>query len=142
MNDSDQYLNTSKLASLDNIKRECSVLLIDDEMVIREIGDEMLQSLGFSCITAQDGPEGIAIYKENRDKIALVILDVEMPGLSGDKVYDRLKEINPAIKILIASGYSKHHLEANFFKQKLDHYMPKPFQMDQLVQKLHYLLTC
>lgn len=131
----------SDLEHISHFKRECRILLVDDEEVIREIASEMLAELGFTCITAPDGVEGIRLYQDLRDSIALVILDVEMPGLTGDKVYDRLKEINPAVKILIASGYAKHHLESNYFKRKLDHYMPKPFQIQQLVQKLHLLLA-
>jgi len=88
-----------------------NVLLIDDEEVIREIGKDMLNSLKINCITARDGEEGIEIYKKNRDKIDIIILDIELPGISGEKVFDILKQINPDIKILIASGYGKDYLE-------------------------------
>jgi two-component system cell cycle sensor histidine kinase/response regulator CckA len=118
------------------------VLLIDDEAVVREIGSEMLESLGISCIVADDGEKGIQIYKEKKDEVALVILDIEMPGISGDKVYDILKEINPKLKILIISGYAKSYLEAKYFKRKLGGttFMPKPFQLDQLTHKLKTLM--
>ncbi|MCU0287312.1 MAG: response regulator, partial [Acidobacteria bacterium] len=87
------------------------LLLIDDEEVIRDIGGEMLESLGFSCITAPDGVEGIKLYNENKANIRLVVLDVELPGLSGEKVYETLRTINPDIKILLVSGYGKEYLE-------------------------------
>jgi two-component system, cell cycle sensor histidine kinase and response regulator CckA len=118
--------------------KKTKVLLIDDEEVIREIGGEMLQSMGIPCIIAENGETGIRLYKENRQDVGLVILDVEMPGISGDKVYDILKELNPDLRILVASGYAKNHLETNYFKRKLDSsmYMPKPFQMSQLTCKL------
>ena len=114
------------------------VLLIDDEAVVREVGSEMLESMGISCIVADDGEKGIQIYKEKKDEVALVILDIEMPGISGDKVYNILREINPNLKILLTSGYAKSYLEAKYFKRKLGGmlFMPKPFQLDQLTQKL------
>jgi two-component system, cell cycle sensor histidine kinase and response regulator CckA len=118
------------------------VLLIDDETVVREIGCEMLEALGFSCIPAQNGEEGLRLYRESKEKISLVILDIEMPGMSGDKVYDRLKEVDPNLKILLISGYSRGYLEAKYFKRKLNAslFMPKPFQLKQLSQKLNVIM--
>ncbi len=118
------------------------ILLIDDEDVVREIGCEMLENLGFQCIPAESGEEGIQLFKENKEKIALVILDIEMPGISGDKVYGTLKELTPELKVLLISGYSKHYLEAKYFKRKLNPsiFMSKPFQLDQLSQKLETIM--
>jgi two-component system cell cycle sensor histidine kinase/response regulator CckA len=118
------------------------VLLIDDEPVVREIGCEMLESLGYQCIPAETGEEGIQLYKENKDKIALVILDIEMPGISGDKVYGTLKEVEPGLKILIISGYARNYLETKYFKRKLNPaiFMPKPFQLEQLSKKLESIM--
>jgi len=123
-----------------NDKRE--ILLIDDEQVVRDIGGEMLKALGFTCITAENGGEGLRIYKEHPRGFALVILDIEMPGLTGDKVYMKLKELNPRQKILITSGYAQNYLEAKFFKTKLDDVplMPKPFQYRHLADHLDVLL--
>ncbi len=117
------------------------VLLIDDEEVIREIGCEMLSSLGMPCVVAENGEEGIALYEKNRDKIILVILDVELPGISGEKVYDTLRRMNPDLKIILASGYGKEYLEARFFKRKLDNFMPKPFQLNKLTTTINQLLA-
>lgn len=116
------------------------LLLIDDEEVIRDIGGEMFESLGFTCITAPDGAEGIRLYKENKANIRLVVLDIELPGLSGEKVYETLKEINPDIKILLVSGYGKEYLEACYFKQKLEHFVSKPFQLNKLSQKIDLMM--
>jgi len=117
-----------------------NVLLIDDEEVIREIGKDMLNSLKINCITARDGEEGIEVYKKNRDKIDIIILDIELPGISGEKVFDILKQINPDIKILIASGYGKDYLEKKVFQRKIKNFMAKPFQLNQLSEKLNELM--
>lgn len=118
-----------------------NVLLVDDEEVIREIGKDMLNSIGINCITACNGEEGIEIYKKNRDKINIIILDVELPGISGEKVFDILKQINPDIKILIASGYGKDYLEKKIFQRKIKNFMAKPFQLKQLSNKLNELIN-
>ncbi len=131
----------SKEPQGDTLRRR-HILLIDDEAVVREIGCEMLENLGYQCIPAESGEQGIQLYKENRDKIAMVILDIEMPGISGDKVYSMLKDLEPGVKILLISGYAKSYLEARYFKQKLDYsiFMAKPFQLQQLSQKLETIM--
>lgn len=115
-------------------------MLIDDEAVIREVGGEMLESLGWLCITAKNGEQGIQLYEENKENIRLVILDVELPDISGEKVYETLKQKNPAIKVLLASGYGQEYLESRFFRQKMEHFIPKPFQLSKLSHKINQLM--
>jgi PAS domain S-box-containing protein len=119
---------------------EGMVLLIDDEEVVREIGSDMLKTMDMKCLTAGNGTEGIEIFKKNSVEIKLIILDIEMPGISGEKVFHILKEINPEVKILIASGYGKEYLETNIFKSKISHFLPKPFKIEQLSYKVNLLL--
>ncbi|MBU4306243.1 MAG: PAS domain S-box protein [Acidobacteria bacterium] len=119
---------------------EGMVLLIDDEEVVREIGHDMLKTLGLKCLTAANGTEGIEIFKKNSAEITLVILDIEMPGISGEKVFHILKELRPEIKILIASGYGKEYLETEIFKSKISHFIPKPFKIEQLSYQVNKLI--
>ncbi len=116
-------------------------LLIDDEAVVREIGTDMLHSLGIKCLTAQDGEEGIRLFRENLDQVSFVILDIEMPGISGDQVFEELKKIRPKVKVLFASGYSREYLESKYFDQRITHFMAKPFQLSQLSRKIHELMN-
>jgi signal transduction histidine kinase/ActR/RegA family two-component response regulator len=117
------------------------VLLIDDEEVVREIGCDMLKTLGLKCLTAANGTEGIELFKKHGADISLVILDIEMPGISGDKVFHILRELRPETKILIASGYGREYLEAEVFKAKISHFMPKPFKTEQLTYQVSKLLA-
>jgi signal transduction histidine kinase/CheY-like chemotaxis protein len=119
---------------------EGMVLLIDDEEVVREIGHDMLKTLGLKCLTAANGTEGIEIFKKNSTEITLVILDIEMPGISGEKVFHILKELRPEIKILIASGYGREYLETEIFKSKISNFIPKPFKMEQLSYQVNKLI--
>lgn len=122
--------------------RKRKILLIDDEPVVREIGGEMITAMGFECVTAKNGEEGLKSYKEHCRDLVLVILDIEMPGMTGDRVFNALKKLNPRQKILITSGYAQSYLEAKFFKHKLDNVplMPKPFQYRHLADHLDVLL--
>jgi PAS domain S-box-containing protein len=138
--DKTDYIPVAETKKETPAQLEGSVLLIDDEEVIREIGAEMLRTIGLECFTAADGREGIELYKQKQADITLVILDIEMPGISGDKVFQILRDLNPQVKILIASGYSREYLESNIFKTKLDHYIPKPFRIEQLSFQIDRLM--
>lgn len=132
-----------KNGKLKTIENNGLVLLIDDESVIRRIVSEMLDVMGYNCITAKNGEEGIQLFNENKNEIILVILDIEMPGLSGDKVFDLIKKTNPHLKILLISGYSKVYLEAKYFKRKIESsiFLSKPFQLKQLTNKIESILS-
>ena len=119
---------------------EGMVLLIDDEEVVREIGHDMIKTLGLKCLTAANGTEGIELFKKNNNEIKLVILDIEMPGISGEKVFHILKELQPEVKILIASGYGREYLETEVFKSKISHFIPKPFKIEQLSYQVNKLI--
>ena len=119
---------------------EGMVLLIDDEEVVREIGHDMIRTLGLKCLTAANGTEGIELFKKNNSEIKLVILDIEMPGISGEKVFHILKELQPEVKILIASGYGREYLETEIFKSKISHFIPKPFKIEQLTYQINNLI--
>ncbi|MDL1985283.1 MAG: PAS domain S-box protein, partial [Deltaproteobacteria bacterium] len=83
-----------------------TVLLVDDEEIILDIGRDLLKAMGCKTLTARGGHEAIELYQKNQDEIDIVILDMIMPNMSGGEVYDRMKEINPDIKALLSSGYS------------------------------------
>jgi PAS domain S-box-containing protein len=116
-------------------------LLVDDEVVVRQIAADMLKKLSIDCIAAANGEEGVEMFQRNKSDISFVILDVEMPGMKGSTVYDALKSMEPNLKILITSGYSQDYIESQLFKRKLDHFIPKPFQVNQLQEKLFHLLN-
>lgn len=84
------------------------ILVVDDEADVRELCRDMLEPLGYTVLLAESGSVGINIYREMRDRISLVIMDMIMPKMGGSEVFQALKTINPEVKILICSGYSQN----------------------------------
>ena len=84
-----------------------TILLVDDEEIIRDLGKLILNGLGYRVIQASNGEEAVSIYRERGDEIALVVLDRIMPGMDGIKAYRMLKKINKKVKVVISSGYSQ-----------------------------------
>ena len=85
-----------------------TILVIDDEVDVRELCKDLLRTLGYSVLLADSGSEGIKIYREKKDEIALVILDMIMPKMGGREVFQSLKVINPEVKVLLCSGFSQN----------------------------------
>jgi PAS domain S-box-containing protein len=118
-----------------------TVLLVDDEEMIVDVGVELLQKMGYEILTAQRGKDAIEKYRQHKDRVAIVILDLIMPGMSGGKVYDRLKEINPNVKVLLSSGYSLKGQAADILKRGCNGFIQKPFRANVLSNKIREILA-
>ena len=113
-----------------------TILLVDDESQIIEVGVEVLEMLGYKVLTAKGGKEAIQIYKEKDDQIDLVILDMIMPGVNGGETYDMLKEINPDVRVLLSSGYSIDGKASEILDRGCNGFIQKPFKIEQLSKKI------
>jgi len=109
-----------------------TVLLVDDEEVILEVGQELLEAMGYRVLTARDGKEAIEVYRKNLDDIDFVLLDMVMPKMGGGEAYDRMKEINPDIKVLLSSGFSIDGEASEILQRGCNGFIQKPFTMKQL----------
>ncbi len=109
-----------------------TILLVDDEQIILDVGRGMLDALGYKVLTASEGDEAIERYKANKDKIDMVILDMILPGMSGQEVYAILKGINEKIKVLISSGYNINGEATEILQQGANNFIQKPFTMKDL----------
>jgi two-component system cell cycle sensor histidine kinase/response regulator CckA len=117
-----------------------TVLLVDDEEMIVDVGERMLEKLGYKTLTAMNGAEAIEIYKRRRKEIKLVILDMVMPKISGGETFDRLKKINPAIKVILCSGYSINGQATEIMKRGCTAFIQKPFNLRTLSQNIKAVL--
>jgi signal transduction histidine kinase len=122
------------------LKGKEGILLVDDEDVIIDVGHEILQTLGYEVHVARSGREAIDAYEANQDKIDMVILDMVMPDMGGGEAYDTLKRINPDIKVLLSSGYSLNGQAAEILRRGCNGFIQKPFNVNQLSQKLREIL--
>lgn len=123
------------------IKGSGTILLIDDEEMILDVGIELLEELGYTVKSAMSGPEAIDVFKEERGKIDLIIMDMIMPGMGGGETFDRLKEIDPDIKVLLSSGYSINGQATKILRRGCDGFIQKPFNMNQLAEKVQRILV-
>lgn len=122
------------------IKGSETVLLVDDEDIIIDVGKELLATLGYRALIANNGTDAIKICEEKKDHIDMVILDMIMPGMDGGETYDKLKKVNPDLKILLSSGYSIHGQAAEILERGCDGFIQKPFDMRNMSQKIREVL--
>ncbi len=121
-------------------KGQGTILLIDDEEVILDVGAEMLKRLGYDVITAAGGRAGIETYRGNRDSIDLVVLDMIMPDLGGRETFDGLKEIRPDVNVLLSSGYSLNGQAKEIMDKGCRGFIQKPFSLGDLADKIMEIL--
>jgi len=118
-----------------------TVLLVDDEEQLRTLGARMLGRVGYTVLTAADGPEALVTYRENQNRIDAVILDLTMPQMDGAEVFDRLRELNPDVRVILASGYSANDISARFADKGLSGIVQKPYSVGVLRDALRGTMT-
>ena len=117
-----------------------TILLIDDEKMVLEVGSEMLKRLGYEVLTASGGRAGIETYRSNRDCIHLVVLDMIMPDLGGSETFDGLLDIDPNVKVLLSSGYSLVGQAREIMEKGCRGFIQKPFGIHDLAEKIRKIL--
>jgi len=117
-----------------------AVLLVDDEEIVLDVAKRMLEKIGYSVLTAKNGKEALDIYKEKHNTINIVLLDVIMPGMKAADTYDGLLSINPAVKVLLSSGYSIDRQTSEVLIRGCNGFIQKPFNMKGLADKIDEIL--
>lgn len=117
-----------------------TVLVIDDEEVVRNVTKRMLARLGYTPLLADDGPSGVETYRANKDEIVCVLLDMTMPRMSGEETLSHLKRINPEVRVLLMSGYSEQEAGNRFNGKGVNAFMQKPYTPQDLQEKLNEVL--
>ncbi len=117
-----------------------SILLVDDEQTIIQSTQSMLEKLGYQVITSHDGREALTLYKEQREKVDLIILDLAMPELDGSEMFKKLMEIDPSARVLLSSGYSRDKNVESLLADGARGFVQKPFDIAKLSSELERAL--
>ncbi|MDQ7059413.1 MAG: ATP-binding protein, partial [Ghiorsea sp.] len=117
-----------------------TILLVDDEKMVRKVGRGMLETLGFQVLTACDGIEALEVYERHMQEIGVIILDMTMPRMDGKVCLKKLHEINPQVPVIISSGYSKKDISIQLGGSKPSAILTKPYTL-KMMQKTISLLA-
>ena len=117
-----------------------TVLLVDDEGTVRQVSEDLLKAMGYQMLSASDGNEALEIYTRHGQDIAVVLLDMVMPMMGGGEVYDRLKGIDPNVKVLLLSGYSLDGEASEILRRGCNGFIQKPFDVKELSKKLRSII--
>lgn len=113
-----------------------TILLIDDEYIIRELAREILESNNFNILMAKHGAEGAKIYEEAKERIDLVVLDMIMPEMGGKETFHAIKTLDPAARVLVCSGFSEKEPFDELLQAGAVGYIQKPFRRENFLYKV------
>ena len=136
---------TMENKSMPTVKTKTSIggtiLLVDDEPVIRDISTRMLEKLGYDVIAVESGQKALDAYGQSPATVDLIILDMIMPDMSGGETFDQLKAMDPDVKVLLSSGYSKDGQATEIINKGCAGFLQKPFCLDSLGEKVQQTLS-
>jgi len=118
-----------------------TILVIDDEELIRITASALLRSMGYRVILATNGLEGVSTFSEAKDEIDLIILDMIMPVMGGRETFTKLREIDPAIPVIIASGFAKEEDLTALKKDGVIGFLNKPFRRAELAELISTVVS-
>jgi two-component system cell cycle sensor histidine kinase/response regulator CckA len=117
-----------------------TILLVEDEELLRDAAKEILSSSGYTVLTAGDGEEATQIYSQRKKDIALLVSDFGLPKLQGDELFKNVKEMNPKVKAIFASGYLEPHLKSELLKAGVKDFIQKPYVPNEILRKVRETL--
>ncbi len=116
------------------------ILVVDDDAAIREVTCSILDTHGYRAITACDGADAIAVYKQNRDKVRAILMDMVMPVMDGIESIQVLSKDYPAVKIIAVSGLIKKD-KLSLVIDRVQAFLPKPYTSGKLLDIIHEVLS-
>ncbi len=137
---SDQPVYVEKPDQKELLNGKETVLLVDDEEMVIEVGQAMLEKLGYQVSVARSGEEACEIVEDSGKEIDLVILDLIMPGIDGGQTFDRIREVQPNMPVILSSGYSVSGQATEIMSRGCNGFLQKPFDMYKFSQKIRTIL--
>ncbi len=117
-----------------------TILVAEDEVMVRRLAEAMLTRQGYNVITAPDGSEALALFEERKDEIDLLLTDIVMPKINGRELYEKISAVKPEIKVLFMSGYSEELVENHGILEKGAVFVQKPFTVQTLSRQVRETL--
>jgi PAS domain S-box-containing protein len=117
-----------------------TIMIVDDEETIRMLVKDILQDKGYQVMCAEDGMKAVSMYRENRHRIDLVILDMSMPGLTGKETFEKLKELNPDVKAILSTGYSRDERAREMLALGVRGFVQKPYRISHFAATVRKVL--
>jgi CheY-like chemotaxis protein len=130
----------TKPPALQTVNRRKTILLVEDEAGVRNLVVRRLDLLGYDSIIAEDGEEGVSVFRERINEIDLVMLDYKMPKMNGVEAFGELIRIKPDVKVILSSGYTEDVVIESFPGQRPACVLHKPYNMADLKTELDRLL--
>ncbi|MGK2907373.1 MAG: response regulator [Desulfuromonadales bacterium] len=112
------------------------ILLVEDEAMVLAVGKAMLEELGFEVLTASNGLEAVALFKEYQDTIGQVVMDLTMPHMGGEEAFAEMRQLDPKVKVIITSGYNEQEITPLFAGKGLSGFIQKPISFSALQKAL------
>lgn len=124
----------------DNDCRGKAVLIINDEPSVLEVTSQVLRHEGYETVTAVNGADALSLYKKNKDIVCIVLLDLLMPVMDGEKTIKAIRQINPNVKIVVTTGVIEEKYYENLSEKEVQAVLTKPYKIEQLVNAIHKAL--
>ena len=118
-----------------------TVLLVEDEEILRNLAKSVLERQGYKVLNAKDAKEAFSLFMKSRDNIDLLLTDLVMPGISGKQLADQLKPVLPSMRILYMSGYNEEVVDNHGILTEGVNFIRKPFGCDDLARKVHDVIN-
>jgi CheY-like chemotaxis protein len=116
--------------------REGTILVVDDEPIVRKVVARMLERAGHSVVVASSGSEGVDTFASRPDEIAAVVVDLTMPDIGGGEVLARVRGLRPGIPVVLMSGYTQEDFDTQFTGKERVAFLHKPFREAELAAAL------
>jgi len=118
-----------------------TIILVEDEDMVSELTKTILERSGYTVLTASNGKEALDLYEKERDRVALVILDLIMPGMGGEQCLEELRKIDPNVKIVVTSGYPINGATKETIKSLASGFVGKPYNVKNILRAVRDALV-
>ncbi len=133
-------LKTARVSSVPPPQKRCTVLVVDDEEIARDVGAQYLECIGIDVLIAQNGTDALEIFRKKNAEVDCVLLDLSMPGMNGMETYREMRRIKEDVCVILSSGYSEYELKARFGETGISGFLPKPYDLETFSKKINLAL--